>query len=103
LLGTDPGGREFGLIQSEFHAEPLGLLRWTTITAADLTPALDLEFARVGPPVTRAGAAVYRNAHRPWQRAQISCLHEVAVQALANPAGTAERFSSDGGRLSRDE
>ena len=49
-LGADPGGCEFGLIQREFQAEPLGLLRWATITAADLTLALDLEFAGVGDP-----------------------------------------------------
>ena len=49
-LGADPGGCEFGLIQREFNAEPLGLLRWATITAANLTLALDQEFAGVGHP-----------------------------------------------------
>ena len=49
-LGADPGGCEFGLIQREFKAEPLGLLRWATISAADLTMALDRDFAGVGDP-----------------------------------------------------
>jgi tetratricopeptide (TPR) repeat protein len=49
-MGADPGGCEFGLVQREFNAEPLGLLRWATITAANLTLALNERFAGVGDP-----------------------------------------------------
>ena len=49
-LGADPGGCEFGLVQRTFGAEPLGLLRWATIGAANLTDALNVGFEGVGDP-----------------------------------------------------
>ena len=39
---------EFGLVQRRFNAEPLGLLRWSSITVDELVRALDEEFAGVG-------------------------------------------------------
>jgi predicted Zn-dependent protease len=41
-------GCEFGLIQRKFGVEPLGLLRWGSITLAGLTKMLEHRFAGVG-------------------------------------------------------
>jgi hypothetical protein len=43
-------GCEFGGVQREFGAEPLGLLRWGAISPQDLIAALDTGFTGVGAP-----------------------------------------------------
>jgi hypothetical protein len=47
-LGGVLHGCEFGTIQREFDAEPLGLLRWCDITPEQLTAALHARFEGVG-------------------------------------------------------
>jgi tetratricopeptide repeat protein len=47
-LGGTAKGCEFGLLQREFGAEPLGLLRWTDIGPEDLIAALEARFEGVG-------------------------------------------------------
>ena len=42
------GGCEFGLVQRQFGAEPLGLLRWASISLEGLTSMLEARFAGVG-------------------------------------------------------
>jgi tetratricopeptide (TPR) repeat protein len=49
-LGGTGIGCEFGLFQRFYGAEPLGLLRWTTIHPHELLDALKAEFAGVGTP-----------------------------------------------------
>jgi tetratricopeptide (TPR) repeat protein len=49
-LGGVLHGCEFGTIQREFGAEPLGLLRWTDIGPAELIAALEARFEGVGLP-----------------------------------------------------
>ena len=51
-LGGDSerGGCEFGLFQREYGAEPLGLLRWSTMRHFEIIPALEAEFEGVGLP-----------------------------------------------------
>jgi tetratricopeptide (TPR) repeat protein len=49
-LGGALHGCEFGLVQRKFQAEPLGLLRWTEITADELIPALQTRLHGVGLP-----------------------------------------------------
>jgi len=44
------GTCEFGLVQRHFGVEPLGLLRWVTLSAANLCLALDDRFAGIGEP-----------------------------------------------------
>jgi tetratricopeptide (TPR) repeat protein len=39
---------EFGVVQRHFGAEPIGLLRWSGITPADLASALETRFAGTG-------------------------------------------------------
>jgi hypothetical protein len=41
---------EFGLVQSHYGVEPLGLMRWTRCTLASLLRALDQRFAALGEP-----------------------------------------------------
>ncbi len=48
LGGADEQGCEFGLIQRAFNAEPLGLLRWTSIEPDMLTEALESRFDCIG-------------------------------------------------------
>jgi Flp pilus assembly protein TadD len=43
-------GCEFGMVQRRFHAEPLGLLRWTAIGGDVLVHLLDTRFEGVGAP-----------------------------------------------------
>ncbi len=43
---------EFGLVQRHFGAEPLGLLRWSSIAVPDLVRALNTRFDRLGDPDT---------------------------------------------------
>ena len=43
-------GCEFGMVQRRFKAEPLGLLRWTSIGAAELVRLLETRFEGVGAP-----------------------------------------------------
>lgn len=47
-LGGGYPGCEIGLVQRRFGAEPLGLLRWTTIEPSDLVAALRCRFEGVG-------------------------------------------------------
>jgi tetratricopeptide (TPR) repeat protein len=47
-LGGSFLGCEFGTVQRSFGAESLGLLRWTRVTAEDLTKAMLAEFEGVG-------------------------------------------------------
>ncbi len=49
-LGGTSQGCEFGLVQREFGAEPVGLLRWTGMTAESLAAALEADFEGVGTP-----------------------------------------------------
>jgi hypothetical protein len=49
-LGGVLHGCEFGTIQREFGAEPLGLLRWCDITPEQLTAAVHARFEDVGAP-----------------------------------------------------
>jgi hypothetical protein len=49
-LGGPGMGCEFGLVQRQAGAEPLGLLRWTGITAGKLREALAARFDGVGSP-----------------------------------------------------
>ncbi|HTW72091.1 MAG TPA: tetratricopeptide repeat protein [Acetobacteraceae bacterium] len=49
-LGGIHAGCEFGLFQREYGAEPLGLLRWTTLAPTQLTAALNDRFDGVGLP-----------------------------------------------------
>lgn len=49
-MGGTGGGCEFGLFQRDHGAEPLGLLRWTTITPESLIGALSSQFHGVGLP-----------------------------------------------------
>jgi tetratricopeptide (TPR) repeat protein len=51
-LGGDSerGGCEFGLFQREYGAEPLALLRWSTMRHFEIIPALEAEFEGVGLP-----------------------------------------------------
>ncbi len=49
-LGGTAQGCEFGLLQREAGAEPLGLLRWATMTADSLALALESGFEGVGTP-----------------------------------------------------
>jgi len=49
-LGGTSQGCEFGLVQREFGAEPVGLLRWTGMTALSLAAALEADFEGVGTP-----------------------------------------------------
>ena len=49
-LGGTGQGCEFGVVQRQLGAEPLGLLRWTTILPEQLTAALDERFGGVGEP-----------------------------------------------------
>jgi hypothetical protein len=49
-LGGTCQGCEFGLVQRELGAEPLGLLRWTGMTASSLAAALEADFEGVGTP-----------------------------------------------------
>jgi tetratricopeptide (TPR) repeat protein len=49
-MGGTGGGCEFGLFQRDHGAEPLGLLRWTTITPDSLIAALESRFDGVGLP-----------------------------------------------------
>jgi tetratricopeptide (TPR) repeat protein len=49
-LGGMLHGCEFGTVQREFGAEPLGLLRWSDIGPAELVTALEARFAGVGLP-----------------------------------------------------
>ena len=50
LGGGDGQGCEFGLVQRDLGAEPLGLLRWTSVETDDLIGALDADFAGMGEP-----------------------------------------------------
>ncbi len=50
LGGGDNQGCEFGLVQRALGAEPLGLLRWTSVEPDDLIAALDAQFAGIGDP-----------------------------------------------------
>lgn len=47
-LGGDYPGCEIGLVQRRFGADPLGLLRWTTVQPNKLIQALEAEFEGVG-------------------------------------------------------
>ena len=49
-LGGTAQGCEFGLLQREASVEPLGLLRWATMTAESLADALESGFEGVGTP-----------------------------------------------------
>lgn len=49
-LGGDAPGCEIGLVQRKFGAEPLGLLRWTTIPPERLIEAMRCGFEGVGSP-----------------------------------------------------
>jgi hypothetical protein len=49
-LGGSGHGCEFGLLQREFGAEPLGLLRWADLAPHLLAEALETEFDGVGLP-----------------------------------------------------
>jgi hypothetical protein len=49
-LGGTAQGCEFGLLQREAGVEPLGLLRWATMTASSLADALESGFEGVGTP-----------------------------------------------------
>jgi tetratricopeptide (TPR) repeat protein len=50
------GTCEFGLVQRHFGAEPLGLFRWVTLSAANLCLALEDRLAGIGEPkFTRMG------------------------------------------------
>jgi tetratricopeptide (TPR) repeat protein len=50
LGGPTMGGCEFGLVQRYFDAEPLGLLRWGSISLKSLMAALAGEFEGLGAP-----------------------------------------------------
>ena len=68
MLGFESLGEncEFGLVQRHFHAEPLGLLRWSAISAGSLTLALDEEFEGVGTAEhtgLHAGVTEYSSTH----------------------------------------
>ena len=47
---SEAGGCEFGLFQREYGAEPMDLLRWSTMRHAELVAALDVDFDGVGLP-----------------------------------------------------
>lgn len=47
---AEHGGCEFGLFQREFGAEPLALLRWSTMRHYEITAALEADFEGVGLP-----------------------------------------------------
>jgi tetratricopeptide (TPR) repeat protein len=51
-LGATSAGCEFGLVQRQFGAEPLGLLRWGNLPIEGLTHALNKRFAGMGDPDT---------------------------------------------------
>jgi tetratricopeptide (TPR) repeat protein len=52
------GTCEFGLVQRHFGAEPLGLFRWVTLSAANLRLALEDRLAGIGEPqFTRMGTS----------------------------------------------
>ncbi len=49
-LGATMGGCEFGLVQRQFGAEPLGLLRWASMPIQNLTTALQNRLEGLGAP-----------------------------------------------------
>jgi predicted Zn-dependent protease len=49
-LGGSQGACEFGLLQRDFDAEPLGLLRWASLSPEQLALALEQDFEGVGHP-----------------------------------------------------
>jgi hypothetical protein len=49
-LGGGGHGCEFGLLQREFGAEPMGLFRWADIFQEQLSKALETELAGIGEP-----------------------------------------------------
>jgi tetratricopeptide (TPR) repeat protein len=51
-LGATSAGCEFGLVQRQFGAEPLGLLRWGNMPIDGLTHALNKRFVGMGDPDT---------------------------------------------------
>lgn len=50
LGGADRQGCEFGLVQRDGGAEPLGLLRWTSVEPQELIDALEARFEGIGQP-----------------------------------------------------
>jgi tetratricopeptide (TPR) repeat protein len=48
LGGPGGGGCEFGLVQRNFGAEPIGLLRWASLSTNNLITALDNRFEGIG-------------------------------------------------------
>jgi tetratricopeptide (TPR) repeat protein len=63
-LGGDAPGCEIGLVQRKFGAEPLGLLRWTSVAPDQLIEAMRTGFEGVGSPeqteLVVAGHGSYR-------------------------------------------
>jgi tetratricopeptide (TPR) repeat protein len=47
---TERGGCEFGLFQRDWGAEPLGLLRWSTMRHHEIIAVLEADFEAVGSP-----------------------------------------------------
>ena len=64
-LGGEIGGCEFGLLQRHFGIEPLGLLRWTEMSPAELTAALRFRFDGVGDP-DNTNLTVFENNIREY-------------------------------------
>jgi tetratricopeptide (TPR) repeat protein len=67
-LGGDYPGCEIGLIQRKFGAEPIGLLRWTTITPDMLISALACRFEGVGSPEQTEIRAVETGDYKTMDR-----------------------------------
>ena len=62
-------GCEFGLFQRELGAEPIGLLRWSSIGPHELITALDEDFARIDRPdeLILWGQGHWHYTHRSYQ------------------------------------
>jgi hypothetical protein len=84
---------EFGLVQRRFEAEPLGLLRWTYISAAGLLRLLNNRFAKLGD----SGATRMHLSH--WNEWFVMddtydlTFHTFAQKGLANPDDILEKHS----------
>jgi len=75
LLRFEPlgGTCEFGLVQREFGAEPLSLLRWVTLRAADLNTALRTRLHGIGETeFTRLGISKTNEYHMVDSRYELS-------------------------------
>lgn len=100
-LGGDYPGCEIGLIQRKFGAEPIGLLRWTTIKPAELIDALRCRFEGVGDPDQTELRAVetgdYKTSDRRFGMDMLTFVKTSSIDAetMHRKATTRIRFLRD--------